>query len=143
MTTLIDKYNRHLNYLRISVTDRCNLRCVYCLPRSFVPKLSHADILNYEEILRIVRIAASLGISKIRVTGGEPLLRKGIYDFIKDLSQIEGIEDISLTTNGIFLKENIEKIKSAGIRRINISLDTLNTRKFAKITGSDLFDQVW
>ncbi|RLC13011.1 MAG: GTP 3',8-cyclase MoaA [Deltaproteobacteria bacterium] len=143
MTNLIDKHNRHLNYLRLSVTDRCNLRCMYCLPRGFVPKLSHTDILNYEEILRLVRLGVGLGISKVRVTGGEPLVRKGICDFLKQLSKIEGLLDISLTTNGVLLKDNIEEIRSAGIKRINISMDSLNRQKFKKITGQDSFDQVW
>jgi len=140
---LIDKYNRHLNYLRISVTDRCNLRCIYCLPSGYIPKLAHSDILSYEEILRIVRIGVGLGISKVRITGGEPLVRKGIYDFLKKLSEIRELEDISLTTNGVLLKNNIEKIRDAGIKRINISLDTLKPEKFKKITGYDAFYQVW
>jgi len=143
MTNLIDRYNRHLNYLRISVTDRCNLRCIYCLPEEFVPKLSHPDILTYEEILRIVRIGMRLGISKVRVTGGEPLVRKGVCDFLKSLSEMEGISDVSLTTNGVFLKDKIRKIRDAGIRRINISLDTLDREKFRQITRRDNFDQVW
>lgn len=143
MNNLTDRYNRHLNYLRISVTDRCNLRCVYCLPRNSVPKLSHTDILTYEEILRIVRVAVLLGISKIRITGGEPLVRKGICDFLKKLSETKELTDISITTNGVFLKENIEAIRSAGVKRINISLDTLNREKFKEITGQDCFDKVW
>jgi len=143
MSNLTDRYNRHLNYLRISVTDRCNLRCVYCLPRNFVSKLPHQDILTYEEILRIVRVAVPLGISKIRITGGEPLVRKGICDFLYHLSEIKGLSDISITTNGVFLKENIKSIRSAGVKRINISLDTLNRKKFEEITGQDCFDKVW
>jgi len=105
--------------------------------------LSHDEILTYEEILRVVRVGVKLGISKIRVTGGEPLVRKGVYDFLAELSQISGLTDLSLTTNAVALKDNIHKIKSAGIKRINISLDTLNPEKFAKITGMDLFDQAW
>ena len=140
---LIDPYNRHLNYLRISITDRCNLKCIYCVPRDLIPRLSHDEILTYEEILRLVRIGIRLGISKIRVTGGEPLVRKGVYDFLTDLSGLDGLADLSLTTNGVSLKANLNKIKSAGIKRINISLDTLNRTKFEHITGFDLFDQVW
>ena len=140
---LIDPYNRHLNYLRISITDRCNLKCIYCVPRDLVPRLSHNEIMTYEEILRLVRIGLRLGISKIRVTGGEPLVRKGVYDFLTDLSQLEGLADLSLTTNGVALKANLKKIKAAGIKRINISLDTLSRTKFEHITGLDLFDQVW
>ncbi|MGD8441946.1 MAG: GTP 3',8-cyclase MoaA [Desulfobacterales bacterium] len=140
---LIDPYNRHLNYLRISITDRCNLKCIYCVPRHLIPRLSHADILTYEEILRLVRIGIKLGISKIRVTGGEPLVRKGVYGFLADLSSLDGLADLSLTTNGVSLKANLKKIKAAGIKRINISLDTLNRAKFERITGFNLFDQVW
>ena len=140
---LIDPCNRHLNYLRISITDRCNLKCIYCVPRDLIPRLAHDEILTYEEILRLVRVGVKLGISKIRVTGGEPLVRKGVYDFLSELSRIEGLADLSLTTNAVALKDNLKKIKSAGIKRINISLDTLKREKFAKITGMDLFDQVW
>ena len=140
---LIDPYNRHLNYLRISITDRCNLKCIYCVPRDLIPRLSHDEILTYEEILRLVRVGVKLGISKIRITGGEPLVRKGVYDFLSELSRIDGLADLSLTTNGVALKDNLEKIKSAGIKRINISLDTLKQEKFARITGMNLFDQVW
>ncbi len=140
---LIDPYNRHLNYLRISITDRCNLKCIYCVPRDLIPRLSHDEILTYEEILRLVRIGIRLGISKIRVTGGEPLVRKGVYGFLTDLSGLDGLADLSLTTNGVSLKTNLNKIKAAGINRINISLDTLDRTKFEHITGLDLFDQVW
>jgi cyclic pyranopterin phosphate synthase len=143
MTELVDKYNRHLNYLRISITDRCNLRCLYCAPGGLVPKLAHDEILRYEEILRIVRVGVRLGISKVRLTGGEPLMRAGVYEFLKELTTVDGLSDISLTTNGVMLHENIEKIETAGIKRINISLDTLNRKKFKHITGYDLFDQVW
>jgi len=140
---LIDPHNRHLNYLRISITDRCNLKCIYCVPRDMIPRLSHDEILTYEEILRLVQVGVKLGISKIRVTGGEPLVRKGVYDFLSELSRIDGLADLSLTTNAVALKDNLGKIKSAGIKRINISLDTLNREKFARITGMNLFDQVW
>ena len=145
MTTLklIDPYNRHLNYLRISITDRCNLKCIYCVPRNLIGRLPHSEILKYEEILRIVRVGVQLGISKIRVTGGEPLVRKGVYDFLHQLSGLDGLTDLSLTTNGVSLKDNLEKIKAAGIRRINISLDTLNRKKYEEITGFDLFDRIW
>jgi len=140
---LIDRFNRNLNYLRISITDRCNLKCLYCVPRDLIPKLPHHEVLSYEEILRIVRVSIGLGISKVRVTGGEPLVRKGVYHFLKQLAGIEGLLDISLTTNGVLLKDNIHRIKSAGIKRINISLDTLNREKYKQITGYDFFDQVW
>jgi cyclic pyranopterin phosphate synthase len=140
---LIDKCNRHLNYLRISITDRCNLQCRYCVPQDLIPKLSHREILTYEEILRVVRIATRLGISKIRVTGGEPLVRKGVYDFFRELVTTEGLKDVSLTTNGVLLKDNLVKIQSAGITRINVSLDTLSRKKYLEITGCDDFDRVW
>ncbi|TES88283.1 MAG: GTP 3',8-cyclase MoaA [Desulfobacteraceae bacterium] len=139
----MDRCDRKLNYLRISITDRCNLRCIYCVPYDFIPKLAHKEILSYEEILRIARISVRLGISKVRITGGEPLVRKGVYDFLEQLTKIQGLLDISLTTNGVLLKDNINKIKSAGIKRINISLDTLNRKKFRQITGYDFFNQIW
>lgn len=140
---LIDPCNRHLNYLRISITDRCNLKCIYCVPLDQITRVSHDDILTYEEILRLVKIGVGLGISKVRVTGGEPLVRKGVYGFLSELSRLNGLADLSLTTNGVALKDNLTKIKSAGIKRINISLDTLQRKKFEQITGLDLFDQVW
>ena len=140
---LIDKCNRHLNYLRISITDRCNLRCRYCVPRELIPKLSHAEILTYEEILRVVRIATRLGISKVRITGGEPLVRKGVYHFLKQLKATAGLKDVSLTTNGVLLADNLEKIQAAGISRINISLDTLSPTKYRDVTGFDEFGRVW
>ena len=140
---LIDRFNRNLNYLRISITDRCNLKCLYCVSQDLIPKLPSHEILSYEEILRIVRVSTRLGISKVRVTGGEPLIRKDVFHFLEQLAGIEGLLDISLTTNGVLLKDNIHKIKSAGIKRINISLDTLNRDKFKQITGYDFFHQVW
>ncbi len=140
---LIDTCNRHLNYLRISITDRCNLKCLYCVPPDRIPRLSHADILRYEEILRLLRIAVELGITKVRVTGGEPLVRKGVFEFLNRLGRLEGLADVSITTNGVLLKENLTRIKHAGIRRLNISLDTLNREKYRRITGVDAFDRVW
>lgn len=144
MPELIDPYCRKLNYLRISITDRCNLRCLYCAPPNLrVSKLSHADILRYEEILRLVRIGVSLGISKVRITGGEPLIRKNVGNFLSELGKIKEISDLSLTTNGVLLKDHLESIREAGIRRLNISLDTLESEKFRQITGHDHFRQVW
>ena len=140
---LIDHHDRRLNYLRISITDRCNLRCLYCIPREDIAKLRHDDILTYEEIFRLTRIAVSLGVNKIRLTGGEPLLRKGIYEFLPRLTALSGLKDVSLTTNGLFLKDNLEKIRSSGIKRINVSLDTLNRQRYEKITGYDGFQDVW
>jgi len=131
---MIDKNNRNINYLRVSITDRCNLRCVYCMPKEGVSVIGHNDILKYEEILRVIKIAVRVGIVKVRVTGGEPLIRKGVVDFLGLLKRIDGLEDISLTTNGILLENFAEGLFNAGIRRINISLDSLNTEKYASIT---------
>lgn len=140
---LLDPYNRHLNYLRISLTDRCNLRCVYCMPEHGVPKLSHEEILTYEELWRLARLSVRLGIEKIRLTGGEPLVRKDLSGFIRSLAALPGIRDISLTTNGVLLAEQAKSLWEAGVRRINISLDTLNPQKYVAITRCDVFHQVW
>ncbi len=140
---LIAPQDRRINYLRISVTDRCNLRCVYCRPREDVPKLSHKDILTYEEILRLAEVAIDLGIVKIRLTGGEPLLRKGIFDFIPKLTNLPDLKEVSLTTNGIYLKDHLHQLRAGGIRRLNVSLDTLDRDKYIKITGYDGFQLVW
>jgi cyclic pyranopterin phosphate synthase len=140
---LLDPYKRKINYLRISVTDRCNLRCRYCMPEEGIPLISHQDVLSYEEILRIVRVFGCEGISKIRLTGGEPLIRKGIVDFISRLSQVETVKDLSLTTNGILLKDLARDLKEAGLKRINISLDSLRKERFFQITRKDAFERVW
>jgi cyclic pyranopterin phosphate synthase len=140
---LVDSHHRRLNYLRVSITDRCNLRCMYCQPGNRREKLRHADILTYEELIRIIRIGVDLGIEKVRITGGEPLVRSGVIDFIRRLVQVPGLRDISLTTNGVLLKEYAAAIRDAGIRRINISLDTLRSDRFREITGMDQFDRVW
>jgi len=142
-TLLVDPYHRRLSYLRVSITDRCNLRCLYCMPRKGVPKLRHEDILTYEEIIRVCRIALSLGMDKIRLTGGEPLLRKGIFNFLPQLTALPGLRDVSLTTNGVFLAENLDKIRASGLKRLNISLDTLKGERYVKITDRDCFEKVW
>ncbi len=139
---LIDHYERHLNYLRISITDRCNLRCRYCMPPEGLEKLRHEDILTYEEILRLARIAVGLGVDKIRLTGGEPLVRKDFPLLLPDLMAIPGLKDVSLTTNGIHLKEHLERIRSAGVKRINISLDSLRKDRYRQMTGFDGLDRV-
>jgi len=133
---LTDNFNRIIDYLRISVTDRCNLSCKYCVNENF-QYLSHDEILTYEEIIRFVHIAAQLGVTKVRLTGGEPLVRKRIPYLLKELTAIQGIHDISLTTNGVFLAEKIVELKEAGLKRINISLDSLKRERFHYITGSD------
>jgi cyclic pyranopterin phosphate synthase len=136
---MIDQYNRDINYLRVSVTDRCNLRCIYCMPKEGISGIGHDDILRYEEIHRIIRIAAEEGITKVRITGGEPLVRRGVTEFIASLQTIPELTDISLTTNGILLETYAEQLFEAGIRRINISLDSLNAERYEKITrGGDI-----
>ena len=140
---LIDQYHRNISYLRLSVTDRCNLKCFYCRPAGIFSARRHSDMLTFEELYRLVQIAVSLGVKKVRLTGGEPLVRKGVVDFIPQLSGIVGLEDLSLTTNGVFLKNCLEKIYAGGIHRLNISLDTLQRERYRKITGADLFDTVW
>ncbi len=140
---LIDRCQRRLNYLRISVTDRCNLRCAYCLPSEDIPRLRHEDVLRYEEILRVARVGAGLGITKIRVTGGEPLVRRGVIDFLAELARIPGIRDLSLTTNGLLLKENAGRLRAAGVARVNVSMDTLDPGRYRGITGVDAFEQAW
>ena len=133
MTGLSDSFQRPIDYLRISVTDRCNLRCVYCMPTDGIRLMPHADILSYEEIRGIAKTAAELGISKIRITGGEPLVRSGLPGLIAMLAEIKAIDDISLTTNGILLAGYAAELKAAGLRRVNVSLDTLDTVKFNRI----------
>lgn len=138
-----DSYQRRIDYLRVSVTDRCNLRCTYCMPADGVPKLDHSEILRYEEILRLVRIAARTGISKIRVTGGEPLVRKDILYLCENISHIPEVESLSITTNGVLLERFAEDLVRVGVKRINISLDTLKPDKYALITREDRFHEVW
>jgi cyclic pyranopterin phosphate synthase len=136
---VLDRYNRNINYLRISVTDRCNLRCRYCMPEEGVKLISHSDILTYDEIAAFTRVAVAAGISKVRITGGEPLVRKGVTGLVEMLSGIEGITDLSMTTNGILLAENARDLAAAGLMRVNISLDTLDPLKFKYVTrGGDL-----
>lgn len=136
MTGLFDSWQRQINYLRISVTDRCNLSCTYCSVGS-VSLLPRSEILSYEEIQRLVQVAASMGISKVRLTGGEPLLRPDLSKLVRMLSQIEGIDDISLTSNGILLSKYAVELKEAGLKRVNVSLDTLKEDRFKRITGGD------
>lgn len=136
--------NRLINYLRISVTDRCNFRCKYCVPASPFAVIEHNKIARYEEILRVTKLACELGITKVRITGGEPFVRKNIFSFLEKLCAFESLKDISITTNGSLLtREKIENLISLGIKRLNFSLDTLDPVKFAIITGRDRFQQVW
>ncbi len=139
---MLDKYNRQINYLRISVTDRCNLRCTYCMPVEGVPAKSHLQMLTYEQIIEVAQTAVFLGISKIRLTGGEPLVRKGVLYLITELRKIAGLQELALTTNGVLLPELAQSLKKTGIDRINISLDTLDPEKYKKITYNGDIRQV-
>jgi len=131
---MFDRFNRRINYLRISVTDRCNFRCTYCMPSEGVPLKKHEEILSFDKIADVVKVGAQLGVTKIRLTGGEPLVRKDIAVLVKMLSQTAGIEDIGLTTNGVFLPQLAKTLKEAGLSRVNISLDTMNSKKFREIS---------
>lgn len=131
---MFDRFDRRINYLRVSVTDRCNLRCVYCMPASGVPLVSHDDILSFEEILTITRTAVAMGIDKVRMTGGEPLVRRGIVNLISMLARVDGIRDLAMTTNGTLLGRFAEPLKRAGLHRLNISLDAVDPITYHEIT---------
>jgi len=138
---VLDAFDRNINYLRISVTDRCNLRCRYCMPEEGVTPLRHEDILTYDEITDFTRVAVAAGITKVRITGGEPLIRKGVTELVSMLSAIEGISDLSMTTNGILLAEYARRLSDAGLMRVNISLDTIDPDKYRYVTrGGDIKD---
>ena len=136
-----DRFGRNITYLRISVTDLCNLRCKYCMPESGVESLCHSDILSIEEIVEIVKVASKNGIKKIRLTGGEPLVRRGFINLCKQISKIDEIEDIAITTNGVYLKEMADELFENKVRRINFSLDTLIKEKYNDITRRNDFDK--
>lgn len=135
MSSLVDSFSRRIDYMRISVTDRCDLRCIYCT--SHFESRTHEDILRYEEILRIVQAAASLGVTKVRLTGGEPLSRRHISNLVRMLVDVPGIEEISMTTNATRLARYAAELKTAGLKRVNISLDSMKPERFARITGGD------
>lgn len=138
---MLDRYGRVINYLRISVTDRCNLRCCYCMPEG-VQNVGLKNILTFEEIWEIVRTGVSLGITHIRITGGEPLVRKGCVDLIRGIREIPGVETITMTTNGVLLGNYGKQLKKAGVDGVNISLDTLDPEEFYKITGKRELQEV-
>ena len=140
---MIDHLGRGIDYLRISVTDKCNMRCIYCMPEEGVPFRPHDEMLRIEEIARFVRIAARCGIRKVRLTGGEPLVKKGIVDLVRDIAQTPGIEDVSLTTNGILLPQMAGDLKEAGLNRVNISMDTLDPDQFHYVTRRGHIDDVF
>ena len=139
---MIDSFGRTIDYVRLSVTDRCNLRCLYCMPECGVEQLEHAQVMRFEEMLRLCRVLSGLGVSKFKVSGGEPLVRRGVCDFIADLKQVPGVEQVTLTTNGVLLRQNLERLKTAGIDGINISLDTLNEFTFRELTRNGDIDTV-
>ena len=134
---MLDQYGRKIEYLRISVTDRCNLRCVYCMPEEGVEQVSHSEILSFDEMTRICRICAKLGITRVKLTGGEPLVRKGLGSLLRSIKEIEGIEQVTLTTNGVLLAEQIEELAAAGLDAVNVSLDTLDRAQYMKLTRRD------
>lgn len=138
---MFDRYNRNITYLRISVTDRCNLRCIYCMPEGGIDLLKRDELLSLEEIADVVKVGAELGIKKVRLTGGEPLVRKGIVELVERMNRIEGIEEITMTTNGVLLSRFAGDLKKAGLRRVNISLDSVSPGQYKEITrGGELED---
>lgn len=139
---MLDRFNRKLDYLRISVTDRCNLRCRYCMPEEGIKLLRHEEILSFDEIADFTRIAVEYGVTKVRITGGEPLVRKGIVTLVSLLAGITGIKDLSMTTNGVLLADYAADLKSSGLQRVNISLDTVDKDKFEFISRSDSLEAV-
>ena len=151
ISPLVDQFSRTISYLRLSVTDHCNLRCMYCMPEhdgagkpiKHGNFLHHDELLTYEELLRVVRIAVGMGMNKLRLTGGEPLVRRGILDFIKELSKIDGLNQVLVTTNGVLLGEYAEDLLASGVHQVNVSLDTMHREKFKQISGRDYFDKVW
>jgi cyclic pyranopterin phosphate synthase len=139
---MTDSYNRTINYLRLSITGRCNLRCLYCMPPQGIPWTPHDNILSFEEILRIVRVLAKLGIRAVKVTGGEPLVRRGAAGLIASLKKIEGISQVTITSNGILVDQYLENLVEAGIDGLNLSIDTLNPETFRRLTGSEDFERL-
>lgn len=139
---MLDQFGRTIEYLRLSVTDRCNLRCRYCMPEEGVTDIAHSGVLRYEEMLRVAAAACRLGIRKIRVTGGEPLVRRGIVDFIGQLSALPEKPEVTLTTNGLLLAQYASGLKAAGLSRVNVSLDTLKPERFQELTRRTGLDQV-
>lgn len=142
MEPLVDSYGRRIKSMRISITDKCNFRCTYCMPAEGLPWLKKAEILSYEEIVRIARVAVNIGIEQIRLTGGEPLVRRDVPELVHQLHQISGLRSLSLTTNGVLLKQQAGALAEAGLTRINVSLDSLLREKFTQLTRRDQIDRV-
>ena len=139
---IYDNHNRPITYLRLSVTDRCNLRCFYCMPAEGIQYLPQREVLSYEEMLRISELMAGMGVNKVRITGGEPFVRKGMVNFLWKLSEVAGIDEINLTTNGVLTGQHVGELKAMGIASVNLSLDTLDKERFLQITRRDSFDKV-
>lgn len=143
----MDLFSRSISYLRLSLTDRCNLRCMYCVTEDestgCLTKLDQEELLTYEELLWVVRVAVGMGITKVRLTGGEPLVRRGVLGFIRQLMAIEGLDDVRITTNGVLLAQHAHELLDAGVSKVNISLDSLKPQRVHDITGVDCFDAVW
>lgn len=143
MKELKDKYGRVIDYIRIAVTDKCNLRCFYCMPNEGIDFVKKNQLMSYEELLRCASALSSVGVSKVRITGGEPFLRKDIMYFIKSLNKIEGIDKIAITTNGTQTLNHLDELLSLGVRNFNLSIDSLNKERFFEITRRDYFEKVW
>lgn len=140
---MIDKFARQINYLRISVTDRCNLRCHYCMPEEGIKLLKHEDILSFEEIILLTKTAVDMGITKVRLTGGEPLVRHGIEKLVKEIGSIKGIKDFAMTTNGLLLAKYAKSLADAGLHRVNVSLDTTDPKRYRQFTRCGDVEQVF
>ncbi|MGI5922062.1 MAG: GTP 3',8-cyclase MoaA [Syntrophomonadaceae bacterium] len=139
---MLDTHNRDINYLRVSITDRCNLRCRYCMPEEGIGKLEHGEILSFEQIIRLIKVAVEVGIRKVRLTGGEPLVRKNVARLIAGISELPQIDDIAITTNGVLYNRLADELKAAGLDRVNFSLDTMSDEKFKYITRRDELPEV-
>jgi len=139
---LVDNHGRKINYLRLAVTDRCNLRCFYCMPEKGIKYMKRKDLLTFEEMTRLVKIFSGLGVNKVRITGGEPFVRSGMMEFLEEISSIPDVEAINITTNGTFTQDFIPRLEKLGIKHINLSLDSLDKERFFDITRRDLFDDV-
>lgn len=142
LSKLYDNHGRHINYVRLAVTDRCNLRCFYCMPEAGIKYVSKESLLSYEEMLRLMRLLASMGIEKVRITGGEPFVRRDMIYFLRQLCAIEGIRKVNITTNGTLTEGLVPELKAMGIHSVNLSLDTLDKSRFFEITRRDAYDQV-
>ncbi|MCB0607147.1 MAG: radical SAM protein, partial [Lewinella sp.] len=139
---ITDNHGRLINYLRLAVTDRCNLRCFYCMPEEGIKYAPRKDLLSYEEMLRLIHLVAGMGIEKVRITGGEPFVRREMMDFLRALGRVEGIRQVNITTNGTVTAPLIPELKQLGIKSVNLSLDTLDRQRFFEITRRDEFDNV-